>query len=419
MIKGVIFHLDALNVPAGHPKHAEMLDLLQHLQTRGVQTAVFTTHGSAASINKAISGLGLPQVNHVINQKQVGAYKGSPLWIDVACRTLGVQSHELLYIGGSAQDWRTAINTPVFYVQGAWSSPMDPKVSAALSSDSPHEIITFLDLFLDQPPSYAYTLDGTKTPTYVRCMLPNNVSLMGDKGSFSLQDILTYDAVHTVNGNDARHVLMLSLLSALYAEGLLSRQGNEKFPIFTIYPSSNPANVNSHFTNFMSLASKGFRGRYIPDLLERHTAAVDTSKARAAAYRTGKPSGVDVLTHANTVRLNPAHRKALGEPRLVVVLDDFCNTGLSLDWARLLLHQTGAPHRLVLASVGKYKQGYYDVHTPVASVVVDPYAATTSYTASDFTRSNYTMAANSNAEPQMQSVFNSLLRRTPHPFTGL
>lgn len=324
MIKGVVFHFDTLNVPTSHPQRTELVALLAFLSKRGVQTAVCTT--TRIGVNAKLAVIGLSPVNHEVTKSDVGGVnKGSPRWIEKVCDLMGTRPHELLYVGGGIQDWRTAINTPVFYIQGTWNSPMASGVTA-FTTASPLEVATLIEHFFDRTPTYAYQYDGIRTQTHIRCMLPNNVMLPGDSGGFSLQDVFTYDKDQRVGGNDARHLLMFSLLTSLYSEGLLNRHNGEKPPVFVVYPSSNPVSQDTHFDDFMVLASKSFHGQFKSNALVRHTPALDTSLERYQASQEGRPPRIGVLTHANTVNLNEKVWGSL-ENRLVVVLDDFCNTG--------------------------------------------------------------------------------------------
>lgn len=89
------------------------------------------------------------------------------------------------------------------------------------------------------------------------------------------------------------------------------------------------------------------RARYIFDLIERHT---DAQKSQALRQAGKSPS---VGNQLNSIRLNPAatkpgpkQQKYKNPPRLngktVLVVDDICTQGFSLEAARAFLNKTGA-----------------------------------------------------------------------------
>jgi phosphoglycolate phosphatase-like HAD superfamily hydrolase len=93
----------------------QVRDLLLHLAARDVQVCIFST--DPLDVSSAAQERGYPMPAAYVNRADVAGAKnrGSPLWIDAAQDRLGVERHELLYVGCTSLDWRTAINSAVFY----------------------------------------------------------------------------------------------------------------------------------------------------------------------------------------------------------------------------------------------------------------------------------------------------------------
>jgi hypoxanthine phosphoribosyltransferase len=95
----------------------------------------------------------------------------------------------------------------------------------------------------------------------------------------------------------------------------------------------------------MAAFAKCFRKKFFPDLVVRHTTATKSATTRAAG------GSVDHDNQLNTIRVNKAIQKGKGEVyksfpiargKTVLLVDDFCTRGYSLEAGRLFLAQTGA-----------------------------------------------------------------------------
>jgi hypothetical protein len=96
----------------------------------------------------------------------------------------------------------------------------------------------------------------------------------------------------------------------------------------------------------MAAFAKCFRKQYLPDLVVRHATATKSAYAR----KEGK--GVDVLNQLNSICLTRLPMKGVGGARYknsplaagktVLVVDDICTQGHSLEAARTFIEQTGA-----------------------------------------------------------------------------
>lgn len=413
MIKAVLMHFSVLDLPKSHKRSQELDDLIEYLKLNNIRIAILSTYRNSVKDSVLADRLVVPDA--VVTQGQVGKPKGSDMWIRKTCEILSIHEHECLYLGGKVTDWRSAINTPTFYIQTTWSNTTLDNATT-FYTESPHEIIAVLDNFLDRPAYYGYNKSSQITSTHIRCLLPANISLPSDTINFKLQEIFTYNREFYVNGNNVKHILMFHLLASLYAEGILNRYDGERPVIFTVYPSSNPDKTDTHFDEFISVVSKMFHGSFIPDIFERHTKAIDTSLERVNAKRENRDAQVGITVQSNSVIIRSKYKEKI-QNRLVVVLDDFCTNGNSLDWARNLLKAAGVK-RVVLASIGKYGGGNFTVYNPKKGVEIFPFKQS-SYQDSDFINNIVKLNEDNKTSILTVKLFQKLKDRLPYPIEDI
>lgn len=361
-IRGVIFDHSTILVNKTRLLE-EVRSLLEWIKERDLHFVVFSTHDK--DISQELSKRNLPPCDLFLTKISVGAAKGSPSWIKRVCTTLSLQPHELLYVGDDQLDWRTAINSAVFYLHAEWVEPLTSNMQA-LTVRSPSDVRLFASHFLLLPPRFEYAYDAPDEGLYIRALLNSNTVLhASEPKQFTLQDIFTHEKTVNVGGYSADTLLMTHAISSLYLEGLIPPN-----PYFAIYPSSEPGKVSSILARFTQAAAPYFHGYLKTDMIIRGIAARNTSIARA------RKEQVDITEQANTVWLNNRYlSKDHWLNRTIIVFDDFTTMGFSLDWARNLLQAAGVP-RLILLSVGKYGKNHPLIHLrhdPILPIQVMPF----------------------------------------------
>lgn len=324
----------------------ELQRLLKGLKALGQQICVFSTH--RRDIDGDLRNAGLPPADRMVTQSMAGARKGSHKWIEEAARQLGIETHELMYVGDEDRDFWTASNAAVFYLHAGWCGPV-PEPGSGIEIprvNAPRGVLRFVSHFLIRPPRWTYVLDVASEGLHLRCLADAGIVLprSGGSGRFKLQDVLSSERDIRVGNQRAQTLLVLHALSSLSLEGLIPRN-----PVIAIYPSSKPGETSDVIESFLRPASKSFHAYYKRDLLLRRVEALNTSDVRAA----GKGHLVSFLTQANTVCVNPEHEQLIRD-KTVIMFDDFTTTGRSLEWARILLYAAGAT-RVILLTIGKYR----------------------------------------------------------------
>jgi hypothetical protein len=401
-VKAVVFDYKTLLVQQGTSLAAQARGLLDWLHAQGLRVCVFSTDPLSAALQARFARLGCLPADVCIDKTDIPSRKnrGSPDWVDAAALSLAVARNELVYVGCTALDWRTAINSGVFYLHARWARPLPPRTTS-LAVASPSEVREILETFLLHPPRWSARLDGRGWK--LRSMLPASAVLPSTSPApqFRLQDVFTYDKTIRIGDNDARDVLMLFVVASAYLEGLLPPN-----LYLCVYPGSARGTVSEQLRGYLGHAAKLFHGYYRDDLLIRAFDAPDTSLARWHASQTGKPANVSIATQATTVHIGPGYRGKLNG-KTVAVFDDFTTQGMSLEWARLLL-AAGGVRQAVLLTVGKYGTSHtrYELKPGVR---IDPYAPNTALTPADFAATSCTPAADRDVPAHFRRIIASML----------
>jgi hypothetical protein len=274
-----------------------------------------------------------------IDRHLAGAKKGSPLWVDAVCDSFAIKKNEVVWLGDSDLDMRSAVNAGIVYFNAGWSAPTYPY---GINVTHPEAFSLVVEECFSKAVYWYWQLsdaDEAGRPTPVKGMIDGNgagiPALKNDLISF-----LKHGGNPTVGPLSVRDFMMLHLLGSIYGEGLYST-----IDTWTTYPGSRGGS-NAAMAPFIYMAARLFRDRYVDDLLIRHQRAVDSGVARSQG------GNVHFLNQVNTVHLNTFHRQRVVDRRVLVV-DDFATHGYSFECARNLLLEGGASD-VVCVALGKY-----------------------------------------------------------------
>jgi phosphoglycolate phosphatase-like HAD superfamily hydrolase len=158
-VKAVIFDYKTLILQQGSAGPAR--ELLEWLHAQGLRWCMFSTESITPAQKSLLATLGYPSPAACISKIDIpsGKKRGSPDWVDAATRLLVVARHELLYVGCTVLDWRTAINSGVLYLHALWAAPM-PAGTTSLTVPSPQGVRDILETFLLGRPRWSHSLDG-------------------------------------------------------------------------------------------------------------------------------------------------------------------------------------------------------------------------------------------------------------------
>lgn len=247
---------------------------------------------------------------------------------------MGWKSNEVVYIGASESDMQTAVNGGLLFLRATWYAN---KTDYGFEFDSPKDIARFIDTFCFREHLWCHEIRA------------------GNFEYYALAPFSTMKPEYTLYSEDARkaakHGLghpdfwVGALVSSLYFSGIYSR-----INYIAVYPGHRAGSGNDVMNDAMAIFGKCFRKNYLSDLIVRHTTALKSQTAR----NQGLP--IDHLNQLNTISLNKAPLRTataryksppLGKGKTVLVIDDICTRGFSLEAARTYVEQTGAKAILV------------------------------------------------------------------------
>lgn len=271
---------------------------------------------------------------------------------------------EVIYIGNTTEDMQTAVNGGLLFLNAKWHKDA---IEHGFSFSSPLEIARFVDIFCLREHLWYFVIEDGNLRFY-------------SLGPFStkMDDASWYS-------HDARNVAKQGfgnidfwtqcITSTLYLSGL-----SGEFDYATVYPGHTIEQKTSVVADAMVRFTNCMRKKYLPDLIVRHTDAPKLQYTRLEK----KP--VHHSMQLNTIRLRPDPLKGASEDRYknpplsakkgVLVVDDFCTEGLSLEAARNYLRQTGA--KVILLSWLKTVNRDYkriDVAKPFNPYVINKFPA--------------------------------------------
>ena len=373
-------------------------NFLSFCDQTGLSVFLFSTHGydkdrqlEQSLVNRGINA-------HLVTKSVVGKLKGSTKWIEYLTNQWGIKHHEVVYVGVSDLDWRTAINSATLYFHALWAEEKEPQVY--FKCNSLNEVSLKIRFYLlHSHPLWAYKLDLSSEKLQFRCLLnAGQTSLKASKDKFfNLEDIFTYEQQILINDKiSARSLLMTLLLTQLWIEGLIPKN-----PYFVVYPSSTPQKTNEIMGEYIKPASALFHGFYKENLLYRWKPTTDKSMARSR----GEAHLISFEQEFNTLALDS--RINLSN-RTVIVIDDFSTTGMSLECARHLIYQAGAK-KVITCAIGKFARTRHLHHLYKISKDFDPFIKSEKIQRGDFSHQEIPLDFDWEKQVKIVSLINSLV----------
>ena len=358
-VRAAILDLDGTLIGSTGAPVAGVEQMMEELRRLGIKIAVSSNRPGAA---RKLQSAGL-DADLLLTRSVVGAKKGSPSWVYKACEEFAVESNQVLALGDSDNDMRTAVHAKVVYFNAAWSAP---NYRYGVPVHEPWVFPVMVREFFMKGIDWFWTvsdrddLDRTVTAKTVVDSRGAGIQIFQN----DLIGFLKEKKDPKVGRFSLRGFVMLHLLGSIYGSGLY-----RKADTWTTSPGSK-GGTNDVLGRILFYASRLFRKQYAEDLFVRHKLAIDSGEARTR----GEGHLVNFPNQSNTVCLNGERRDRI-EGKTVLVVDDFETQGYSMECARNLLMQAGAADVLCV-SVSKYQKPR-QVITPAEGYSWDPYLPTT------------------------------------------
>lgn len=252
---------------------------------------------------------------------------------------LEIKHNQAIYIGNSDNDMKTAVNSNLLFLNATWYGE---NTNYGFKFINHYEIARFIDIFCLRDHLWAYCINEQGLEYYA----------LGIYG--------TYESQYKSYSNDARNAAKFGrghpdfwikyLLSTVYLSGL-----HERIDYIAPYPGHKEGSTPTVMEETIVTFANCYRKKYLKDLIIRHTNATKSAYARKEGL------SLNHSNQLNTIHLNPNPLKTtegerykkfpLKNGKAVLVIDDFCTQGFSLEAARNYIEQTGA--KVILISLLK------------------------------------------------------------------
>lgn len=252
---------------------------------------------------------------------------------------LGIEPKQAIYVGNTDNDMQTAVNSKLLFLNATWYGE---NTDYGFKFPTPQEIARFIDIFCLRDHLWAYCISEQGLEYYA----------LGIYG--------IYEDKYKSYSDDAREAAKFGrghpdfwikyLLSTVYLSGL-----HERIDYIAPYPGHKQGSTPTVMEETIVTFAKCCRKKYLKDLIVRHNTATKSAYARFDK----RP--LDHFNQLNTIHLNSTPVKndkgdiyknfPVKKGKTVLVIDDFCTQGYSLEAARNFIEQTGA--KVILISLLK------------------------------------------------------------------
>jgi hypothetical protein len=370
----------------------DLIEFILRMQKRGVHVGLWSQHpvayrqqGRSEPVEAYFSrqsGVHVPFYHANSGEFPARARKGS---VNPILTRLGVEPHEAILVGNEREDMLAGVNNKLLLVRPEWYTGTH---EYGFEVASLGELSRFCELFgLRRHPVF-WSIDHHNLQ--VRSMGPFSTFIPG----FA---IFGSDARNVAkHGFGERQFWFLMIVSSLYFSGLM-HQIDYLCPFPGHDPSSN-SSVRQGLDALLTTLGKCFRKDYLPDIIVRHKPFIKS--------QTATPDQKTFLNQLNTLHLEvsprrydrPMSRSAIKlDKRRVLVVDDICTNGRSLDTARAYIEAAGG--RAVLFSWLKtINTGYMHMSPAPPLQPFNVNVLTTEPHSTIFSYSNHIVSRNAPAE---------------------
>lgn len=340
MLRGVIFGIDGVLAEEG-PRNpeigAEITRLFSFLRLRGLQPVVlanrqWTVNRNGENINfQDAYREAWGEFPWFISNIDGTPPKQSAAATRHVLDRMGWQENEVIYVGNTEADFRSAINGNLLFLNALWYSEQVSDYGIHVAT--PKDLGRFIDVFCLRDHFWHFTIEDDGLRYFALGPYSTRVEAFTDYSN---------DALATAKYNAGHPDFWTKYLySSIYFTGL-----HQEINYVAAYPGHRQGSNNPMLREPLTRFSHCFRINYLSDLIVRHTTATKSASARASG------GSVDHLNQLNTININRLPRKgADGESyksppvrpgKNILVLDDICTQGNSFEAARAFLGRTGA-----------------------------------------------------------------------------
>ena len=269
---------------------------------------------------------------------------------------LGWVSNEVIYIGSREDDMRTAVNGKILFLRATWYSN---NTDYGFEFGTPKELARFIDTLCLREHFWSHEIKD------------------GDFEYYALAPFSTLKPAFKKYSENARAAAKFgagevdfwlgALVTSMYFTGI-----HHRIDFIAAYPGHKAGVGNDKMNDDLMTFGKCFNKAYLHDLIERHTTAIKSQTARQQGI------SLDHHNQLNTIKLNRLPIKnynkqyknaPLKNGKTVLLVDDICTKGWSLEAARKFIERTGAKTIMItwLKTINT------DIQTIGLTPIFDPY----------------------------------------------
>ncbi|MDO9278631.1 MAG: hypothetical protein Q7U05_08745 [Polaromonas sp.] len=260
------------------------------------------------------------------NQYPIRQRAGS---ISSVLEKFGVKLEETVLVGARTEDMQAGVNNKLLLLRPAWYGG---DLQYGFKLESILELERFCTLFGTRIHSFYWRIDDASR----------------DYRMYALGPFSTYIQSFAKFGEDAVQAAKYEagtlkfwdqlIISTLYFSGII-----HQVDYITVYPGHSATIKEKAFHEVLSLLGKCFSKPFLVDFILRHEDAIKSTKQKSIDRK--------FISQINTLRLNSNPSKYGSAPRKsaipinnkgVLVVDDICTSGRSMDTARAYLAAAGA-----------------------------------------------------------------------------
>jgi hypoxanthine phosphoribosyltransferase len=344
MLKGVIFSLKDVLATSGQLNEAlfhETIRLIRFLKSKNIKP-VFASNHHWTVTNKG-TGKSRPfqewlrdhigEVPFYIGGRGGMPFKPQAAAVQHILADQGWSRNEVMFVGNSETDMRTARNGGVLFLNALWHGESNPY---GYQFDSPKDVGRFVDCLCLGLHDWFWSLQ--KGNLHVYALAPFTTL----SPALALAHAYSADARATAKHGAGDPTFWGRLLAArVYLSRLV-----DEVDYIAVYPGHAPDSKQPVVAEALTILAQSLHKQYLPDLIIRHVKAQKSQTAR----NIGQAVGVE--NQLSTIKLNPAPSKGpngrpyknnpLKKGKTILLVDDICTAGNSFEAGRAFIQQTGA-----------------------------------------------------------------------------
>ncbi|WP_081964103.1 HAD family hydrolase [Hoeflea sp. BAL378] len=340
-LRGAIFSLSNVLAKEGKADSDTVLEtikLIKYMISVGVQPALvsnstWTIAGTKEPFNDYLSRVIGQKLPYYHGGKDM-AYKQYASAMQHVLEAQGWSPQEVVYIGNTQEDTQAASNGGLLFLNAKWH---EENSQFGFEFNSPKDIAKFVDCCCLTPKDWFWSIERDNLRVYTIAPLGEHSKAYPDAATYST------DAKNAVKFG-AGDLRFWGLLMA--ARMHLSGVGAEASYVAP-YPGHKTTSKKAELLQAVRIASGSLRARYLEDYIFRHQ---DAPKSQSLRNSGQQPSALDQLATVH-LRTDPLKTGEVGgryksrpnvNGKTLVVVDDICTQGHSLEAARAFAEAAGA-----------------------------------------------------------------------------